>query len=216
MMFFPDCSTEIRGATRHVAGAPRRVVGAPRRVVGAPRLVIGALWLVISAPWLVIGAPWLVIGPPWLVIGAPRHVIGASRHVIGAPRLVIGVPWCSQVHPKFSLALRGVSKLISITPMVLLYESSVITATLKASRNALLGSDSLLKLTHLSVHFTSSQTLREAPSDENTFCWWWSRVFAVALGVPDQSRVEEYWERIDLKVVDQEGGAMGAETIFFG
>jgi len=36
MLFFPDCSTVIRGAPRHVAGAPRFVAGAR----GAPRLVV--------------------------------------------------------------------------------------------------------------------------------------------------------------------------------
>ena len=41
---------------------------------------------------------------------------------------------------------------------------------LKASHNALLGSDTLLKLMHLSLHSTSSQTLLEAPSDLNEFC----------------------------------------------
>jgi hypothetical protein len=29
MLFFPDCSTVIRGAPSHVAGTPRLVVGAP-------------------------------------------------------------------------------------------------------------------------------------------------------------------------------------------
>jgi len=37
--------------------------------------------------------------------------------------------------------------------------------TLKAGRKALLGSDTLLKLTHLSLHSTSSQTPLEASSD---------------------------------------------------
>jgi len=43
--------------------------------------------------------------------------------------------------------------------------------TLKAGRNALPLSDTLVKLTHLSLHSTSSQTLLESSSDENTFCW---------------------------------------------
>jgi hypothetical protein len=61
--------------------------------------------------------------------------------------------------------LRGVPKLITITPIVLLYQSSEISVTLKASRNALLPSDPLLKLTHLSLHTTSCQTLLETPRD---------------------------------------------------
>jgi len=38
--------------------------------------------------------------------------------------------------------------------------------------NAPLVSDTLLKLTHLSLHSTFSQTLLEASSYPNTFCWW--------------------------------------------
>jgi len=71
----------------------------------------------------------------------------------------------SQVRPMFSPALRGVRKLITITPLVLLYSSSEFPVTLKGSRTALPGSDTLLILTHLSLHCTSSQTLQEAPSD---------------------------------------------------
>jgi hypothetical protein len=71
----------------------------------------------------------------------------------------------SQVHPKFSPAHRGVSKHITITPMVLLNQSSEISVTLKAGRNALLQSDTLLKLPHPSSYSTSSQTLLEASRD---------------------------------------------------
>ena len=74
------------------------------------------------------------------------------------------------MHPKFSLVLGGVLKFITITPMVLLYQSSEIPGTLKASRNALLRSDTLLKLTHLSLHSASSLSLLEAASDYNTLC----------------------------------------------
>jgi len=42
--------------------------------------------------------------------------------------------------------------------------SFVLPITLQAGRNALLGSDTLLKLTHLSLHSTSSLTLLEASS----------------------------------------------------
>jgi len=83
----------------------------------------------------------------------------------GAPRHVIGTPRCSQEHPKFSTALWSVPKHITITQMVLLLQSSEIPVTLKAGRNALLGSDTLLKLTQLSLHSTSSQTLLESSSD---------------------------------------------------
>ena len=110
------------------------------------------------------GAPML-FGASRLVIGTPRLEVSAPWHVVGAPRLVVGAPWCSQVHPKFSPVLRGVLKLITITPMVLLYQSSEIPVTLKAGRNALLGSETLLKLTHPRLHSTSCQTLLEASSD---------------------------------------------------
>jgi len=110
------------------------------------------------------GAPSLV-GALRLVIGAPRLVVGAPRLVIGAPKLVAGVPRCSQVHPMFSPALLGVFKLLTITPMVLLYQSSEIPVTPKAGWNAFLRSYTLLTLTHLSLHSTSSQTLLEASSD---------------------------------------------------
>jgi len=120
-----------------------------------------------------------------VVRGAPRLVAGAPSPVAGTPRLVTGAPrcsqdcsrcsqtcrWCCHVHPKFSPALWDVPIPLTVTPMVLLYHSSEIPVTLKASRNALLGSDTLLKLTHLSLHSTSSQTLLEASRDQNTFCW---------------------------------------------
>jgi hypothetical protein len=139
------------------------VPGTPRLVVPAPRLVIGV-------PRLVVGAPRLVIGAPRLVVGAPKLVVGTPRLVVGAPRLVTGAPRCSQVHLKFSPALRDVLKLITITPMALLYQSSEIPVTLKAGRNAILLYDTHLKLTYLSLHSTSSQTLLEASREENTFC----------------------------------------------
>jgi len=48
---------------------------------------------------------------------ALRLVVGEPRLVAGAPRLVAGTPRCSQVHTKFSPALRGVPKTITITSM---------------------------------------------------------------------------------------------------
>jgi len=97
--------------------------------------------------------------------GLSQALPGAPRLVVGAPRLVAGAPRCSQVHQEFYPVLRCVPKYFTITPMVLLDQSSVIPVTLKAGRNALLGSETLLKLMHLSLHSTSSQTLLEASSD---------------------------------------------------
>ena len=61
---------------------------------------------------------------PRLVAGAPRLVAGAPRLVAGAPRLVDGAPGCSQVLPKFSLALRGVPKPVTITPVPVIRDPS--------------------------------------------------------------------------------------------
>jgi hypothetical protein len=77
----------------------------------------------------------------------------------------------SQVHPKFSTALWRAPKHITIIPIFLLYQSSEIPVTLKACRNTLLGSNTLLILTLLSLHSTSSQTLLEYSRDYNTYCW---------------------------------------------
>jgi hypothetical protein len=96
--------------------APRFVVRTPRHVIGTPRLVIGA---------------------PSLVIGAPSLVIGTPRIVVGTPMLLAATSKCAHVHPKLFPALRGVLKLITITSMVLQYQSSEIPVTLNAGWNAL-------------------------------------------------------------------------------
>jgi len=93
------------------------------------------------------------------------------RRCLDCPRRSQACGQYSQVHPKFGPALWGVPKPITVTPMVLLYQSSEIPVTLTAGRNALIGSDTLPKLTHLSSHSKSSQTLLEASRDQNTFCW---------------------------------------------
>jgi hypothetical protein len=81
--------------------------------------------------------------------------------------LVISALVCrhSQVLPKVSPARRRIFNLVRITPMVLPYPSSEIPVTPKAGHNALPGFDTLLNLTHLSLHSTSSKTLLEASSD---------------------------------------------------
>jgi len=68
----------------------------------------------------------------------------------------------------------GAPKLITTASMRRPYQPSEIPVTPKASRNAHLGSDSLLKLTPLSLHTASSHTPLEAPSDQITFRWCWS------------------------------------------
>jgi hypothetical protein len=71
----------------------------------------------------------------------------------------------------FSPALWGVSRLITLTSTVLLYWLSLIPVTLKASWNTLIGYYTHLKLTHLSLHSISSQTLLEGPNNRKTFSW---------------------------------------------
>jgi len=78
---------------------------------------------------------------------------------------------CSPVCPMSSPALRDVPHPTAFTHSVLLFPSSWIPVTLKDSRSVLLVSDTLLKLTHLRLHCTSSQILLETSSDSNKFCW---------------------------------------------
>jgi hypothetical protein len=85
----------------------------------------------------------------------------------------------SQVHKMFTPVLWHVLKLITLTPMVLLYSSSAIPVTAMAARNALLGPNTRLKYMLLSLHSTSYQTFLVDPSDSNCFClcsisWRWA------------------------------------------
>jgi hypothetical protein len=73
------------------------------------------------------------------------------------PKLLYCDSRCSLVCPRHSLVLPGLS---SALPGL----SPACTVTLKVGRNVLLPSDSLLKLTHLSLHSTSSQTISNNPS----------------------------------------------------
>jgi hypothetical protein len=85
--------------------------------------------------------------------------------LLALPDLSSALPDFSSAFPMFFQAHRGVLKPITITPMVLLYQSSEISATLMAGQNALLGSDAVLKLTYFSLNSTSSQALLESSSD---------------------------------------------------
>jgi len=106
-----------------------------------------------------------------VIWGAPRLVASDSTGFQNCSRHSQDCFQCSQVYPKFSLAHQGIPQPITITPMVLLYQSLEITVTLKACRNAHLRFDTPLKLTYLSLHSTFSHTLVEAPSECNTFFW---------------------------------------------
>jgi hypothetical protein len=74
-----------------------------------------------------------------------------------------------------SLALQRVPNLTTITPIVLLYQSSEIQVTVKAGWNAVLRSDTLLQLMLISLHTTSSETLLESSRDNNTLYRWITR-----------------------------------------
>jgi len=125
----------------------RRTSSIPKDVFPNCSTVIqGASRLVAGAPRLVAGLLRLVAGAPRLVTGAPRLVAGAPSHVASAPR-------CYQVHTMFTLVLWDVAKLITITSMVLLHQSSEIPVTPKAGWNGLLVSDTPLKLTrNMNLH----------------------------------------------------------------
>jgi len=93
-----------------------------------------------------------------------RCTSSVSKGDVVFPRLLDCDSRCSQTCRQQSQVLPS---LLSVLPCL----SLALPVTLKAGRNTLLGSDTLLKLTHLSLHSTSSQTLLEASSDKNTFCW---------------------------------------------
>jgi len=87
-----------------------------------------------------------------------RRTSSIPKEDVVVPRPLYCDSRCSQTCRRHSHVLPGLS--------------SALPVTLKAGRNALLGSETLLKSTHLSLHFTFSQTLLEASSDYNRFCWW--------------------------------------------
>jgi hypothetical protein len=102
---------------------------------------------------------------PELSPALPDISLPLSGLLLALPELLLahrGAPRCTR---KVSLVLRGVPKLITITPMVLLKLSSEIPAELKAGWNAHPGCDTLGKLTYLSLHYTSSQTHLESSSN---------------------------------------------------
>lgn len=91
----------------------------------------------------------LVAGALRLSIGTPIFVVQSSRLVVSAPRYVTSAHRFSQINKRFSAALRGIPKLITITSVELLLQSSEIPVTPKDGRNALLVSVTILILTSL-------------------------------------------------------------------
>jgi len=90
-----------------------------------------------------------------------------SQSLFGIPELV---GWHPQVLPKISPANQHVSKSITITPMLVLYQLSEIQVTLKATLNRLPGSISLLKLSLLSSYSASTRTPLMVPSKYILLC----------------------------------------------
>jgi hypothetical protein len=114
---------------------------------------------------VVVGATILFAGAHRLVASALKVVTSKLRLGACAPTLIAGTPVCSRVHRMFSPALRWVLTLITITPMLRLYQSSEISVTPKANRNELSWSDTLLTMMQPCLHSTSSQTLLEDSRD---------------------------------------------------
>jgi len=107
------------------------------------------------------------IMPAFLHINIQK-ILPISQSVFGIPALV-GWDFC--VLQTLSLAHKRTPTLIAITLRVLLYQSPEIKVTMKASENALVWSDFLLKLTLISIHSASSHILQDTPSDRITLCW---------------------------------------------
>jgi hypothetical protein len=112
----------------------------------------------------------------------------SSTVIWGASRIVAGASRCSQTCRQHIQACRQhfevVRGALNVPSgalrhsqtyynrcMVLLYLSSEIPIILKSRQNALLGSDTPLSMTSLSLHATSIQRFLEASSDKNSFCW---------------------------------------------
>ena len=93
-----------------------------------------------------------------------RRSSSVPQEGVVVPRLLYCDSRCSQAYCQRSQVCPRLCQLLTGF-------SSALPVTMKAGRNALLGSDTLLKLTHPSLHSTSSPTLLEASSDQNTFRW---------------------------------------------
>jgi len=95
------------------------------------------------------GAPRLFDMAPKIVVGVPRLVVSTPMLDVSTCRIVISAARCSQLHHNISLVLQNIPKFLTITQIVLLYESAEIPVTQMASPNGLLESDTILTLMHL-------------------------------------------------------------------
>jgi len=93
-------------------------------------------------------------------------VLQGDPRVVGSTLMIlISALRYTQVHPKCCTLPQGDPKRMTNAPMILLIQALEIAVTLKAGRNALQVSATLLRLMHLTLHSTPSQTLLEASSD---------------------------------------------------
>ena len=136
----------------------------------------------------------------WLVVAMiSRRTCSVPKEDVVFPRLLYCDSRCSQTCSRCSQVCHRRSQVLPGLSSALPGLSLALPVTLKAGRNALLRSDTLLKLTHLSLHSTSSQTLLKASSDKNTFCWWilplyystiWTSTFAtVSTDIPSYEAI---------------------------
>lgn len=125
----------------------------------------------LDLPYLSSALPGLSPVLPHLSLALPEQltVLPDLLSVIADLRLALpyvvpalpGAPPCSQVHQKFSPMPRRIHNLITLSPMVLMSQSSESPVTLKAGRIAILPPDTFLKLPHLSLQSTSSQIFQK-------------------------------------------------------
>jgi hypothetical protein len=107
--------------------------------------------------------------PPNKYLKKPRNLLTlvcdirfGSATSPATPNVLSGAPTCSQ---KSLQSLPWYSYVSHQRSPLLLYHSSEIPVTVKACRNALHRSDTVLLLMHLSLHCTFSQTVLEACRD---------------------------------------------------
>jgi len=134
------CSRRSEGCSRHSEGCSLRSEGCSRRSEGCSRRSEACSRRSEAGCWR--------------NEECCRRSKACRRHsqaLPGAPNVPSGAPRCSPTYHHHSHGTPVPVVRIPVTP--------------KAGRNGLLGSDTLLKLMHLSLHSTSSQTLLEAPSD---------------------------------------------------
>jgi len=121
-------------------------------------------------------APRLVVGTPKLVIGTPKLVVSTRRLVVSAPRVSVVTQRCTQAGGQCSQVLLGFCSLLWDVSLAL-------PGAPWCTWRPLHWSSKLWVLTTLQFWSDNSQTLLEAPSDQNPFYWWHWPPPARSLGV---------------------------------